>query len=159
MTDSLMTDFTITFIFINILLNWRVLYHKLAEGKFIEGEHTQPELWRSGGWVMPVSEDQEQIIQPDDETVFEFEQTGDPDQKLTIDELYDHAGFKLLNFNTSAAAGLGLFVYGIMVMYIQLVSQFMLCEAKMTDVEVVAVKIIAILGLVIGKNTSRFWIL
>ena len=108
---------------------------------------------------MPVSEDQEQIIQPDDETVFEFEQTGDPDQKLTIDELYDHAGFKLLNFNTSAAAGLGLFVYGIMVMYIQLVSQFMLCEAKMTDVEVVAVKIIAILGLVIGKNTSRFWIL
>ena len=96
-------------------------------------------------------EDQEQIIQNDGPS-FEFEEEGDPQRRLTIDELYDHAGFKLTSFNNSLASGVALFMFGVLIMYVQLVSQYMLCKEEMTDVEVVAMKIIAILGFIIGKN-------
>ena len=96
-------------------------------------------------------EDQEQIIQNDGPS-FEFEEEGDPQRKLTIDELYDHAGFKLTSFNNSLASGVALFMFGVLIMYVQLVSQYMLCENQMTDIEVVAMKIIAILGFIIGTN-------
>ena len=97
-------------------------------------------------------EDQEQIV--DDGPTFEFEEEGDPQRKLTIDELYDHAGFKLASFNNSLASGVALFMFGVLVMYIQMVSQYMLCENQMTNVEVVAMKIIAILGFIIGRRSS-----
>ncbi|KAL5255070.1 hypothetical protein ACHWQZ_G014490 [Mnemiopsis leidyi] len=97
-------------------------------------------------------EDQEQIV--DDGPTFEFEEEGDPQRKLTIDELYDHAGFKLASFNNSLASGVALFMFGVLVMYIQMVSQYMLCENQMTNVEVVAMKIIAILGFIIGLPLS-----
>ena len=100
---------------------------------------------------MPDNEDQEPIIQ-DDATTFQFETTGDPRQKLTIDELYDHAGFKLLSFNTTAAAGMGFFMFGTLLMYVQLICQYMLCQEEMTDIEVVAVKVIVILGFIMGED-------
>lgn len=102
---------------------------------------------------MPDNEDQEPIIQ-DDATTFQFETTGDPRQKLTIDELYDHAGFKLLSFNTTAAAGMGFFMFGTLLMYVQLICQYMLCQEEMTDIEVVAVKVIVILGFIMGLPLS-----
>jgi hypothetical protein len=100
---------------------------------------------------MSEEDDREQIIQ-DDEPEFLFEETGDPERKLTIDELYDHAGFKLQSFNTSAAAGLAMFMYGNLIMFVQLLTFYLTCNQKMTGVEELAVKVIVILGFIIGKD-------
>ena len=103
-------------------------------------------------------DDRERIIPSTDSssdstspTEFLFEQTGDPERSLTIDELYNHAGYKLANFNTSVSAGLGLFVYGAMIIYLQLIGQHLHCEGLMSDVVLVAVKVTAIVGFLIGE--------
>lgn len=99
---------------------------------------------------MSEEEDQERVVQ-DEGPEFAFEETGDPERKLSIDELYDHAGFRLLSFNTTVAAGLSVFMYGNLIMFVQLLTFYLTCKGEITNTEDVAVKIVMVLGLILGK--------